>query len=122
MSEQKGSAATGQTFAASGLTGEAKGNTGLPGGSPSVAAPYQGGYLSKLFGIGSGTAPSATAHSANPIDEAHEYHPGTAVLLNVLSSNCSVSSLSMHLQNWHSPLLMLAFGRLTLVYPPCRFR
>ena len=46
--------------------------------SPALAAaPQQGGYLSKLFGLGPGPVPATTIGRAPAaIDEAHEYHPG----------------------------------------------
>ncbi len=77
MSDLKDSAARSQTAAPSGLSGKPEINSTLPTASPALnTAPYQGGYLSKLFGFGSGTGPSATDRPHGAMDEAHEYHPG----------------------------------------------
>ena len=78
MSDQKPSA-TGQSFASSAVSGAPKPGNDTPAGVPGLsAAPYQGGYLSKLFGLGAGTAAFATHAPSSAIDEAHEYHPGVA--------------------------------------------
>ena len=72
------SAARGPTTAPGGLAAKSE---SAPGVQPTVSAPspapHQEGYLSKLFGLGSGTAPSVLDRAPAAIDETHEYHPGS---------------------------------------------
>ncbi|KAA6416752.1 MAG: hypothetical protein FRX49_13286 [Trebouxia sp. A1-2] len=74
MSDLKEIAASGQSAAAGGLSRRPE---TTPSAHPALsAAPNQGGgYLSKLFGFGSGTGPSAADRPTGAMDEAHEYHP-----------------------------------------------
>lgn len=71
------SAARGPATAPGGLAVKSK---SAPGAQSTVsaqsAASHQGGYLTKLFGLGSGTAPSVGDRTP-AIDETHDYHPGT---------------------------------------------
>ncbi|DBA91524.1 TPA: hypothetical protein ACH3X1_003146 [Trebouxia sp. C0004] len=73
MSDLKDSTASGQSAAAGGLSRKPEGNQSA---NPALsAAPNQGGYLSRLFGLGSATGPCATDRPNGAMDEAHEYHP-----------------------------------------------
>ena len=74
MSDLKGSIASGQSAAG----GVSRNSESTPSANTAVsAAPNQGGgYLSKLFGFGSGTGPSAVDRPSGAMDEAHDYHPG----------------------------------------------
>ncbi|KAL0033936.1 hypothetical protein WJX77_011599 [Trebouxia sp. C0004] len=76
MSDLKDSTASGQSAAAGGLSRKPEGNQSA---NPALsAAPNQGGYLSRLFGLGSATGPCATDRPNGAMDEAHEYHPELA--------------------------------------------
>lgn len=86
---RKDSSASGQSAAAAGLLRK-------PESTPSAnsalsAAPNQGGgYLSKLFGFGSGTGPSAVDRPHGAMDEAHEYHPGLVMYRSIAASMYAV--------------------------------
>ena len=75
MSDLKDSTASGQSAAAGGLSRKTEGS---PIANPALSAAPNlgGGYLSRLFGFGSGTGPSAVDRPNGTMDEAHEYHPG----------------------------------------------
>ncbi|DBB12446.1 TPA: hypothetical protein ACH3X3_005252 [Trebouxia sp. C0006] len=77
MSDLKDSRASGQSAAAGGLSRKPE---STPSASPALGpAPSQGGgYLSKLFGFGSGIGPSAVDRPNGAMDDAHDYHPELA--------------------------------------------
>ena len=67
----------------------------MPTASPPLsAAPYSGGYLSKLFGFGSGTGLSANHRPTGSMDEAHEYHPGLTALFLTCCKHIEQSQLA----------------------------
>ena len=81
MTDLKDSTTRSASAAPSGLSNKPEANSTLPTASPALsAAPYQGGYLSKLFGLGSGTGPSTFERPTGAMDEAHEYHPGISAV------------------------------------------
>ena len=91
MSDLKDSRASGQSAAAGGLSRKPE---STPSANPALGpAPSQGGgYLSKLFGFGSGTGPSAVDRPNGAMDDAHDYHPGLFIYLSIAASMlCSPS-------------------------------
>lgn len=85
MSDLKDSRASGQSAAAGGLSGK---HESTPSASPALGpAPSQGGgYLSKLFGFGSGIGPSAVDRPNGAMDDAHDYHPGLFIYRSIAAS------------------------------------
>ena len=93
MSDLKDSRASGQSAAAGGLSRKPE---STPSASPALGpAPSQGGgYLSKLFGFGSGIGPSAVDRPNGAMDDAHDYHPGLFIYLSIAASMLRSPSLS----------------------------
>ncbi|KAL3150908.1 hypothetical protein ABBQ32_000659 [Trebouxia sp. C0010 RCD-2024] len=78
MSESTDTAARGPPAASVGLKTESGANVQTKNATLGVPR-NQGGYLSKLFGLGSGKNPAVVDRSpAAPQDEAFEYHPELA--------------------------------------------
>lgn len=98
MSESKDTAARGPAAASVGLKTESGVNMQTTNAALGVPR-NQGGYLSKLFGLGSGT-PAVDRSPAAPRSEALEYHPGSPICISVVYRALNVTSVFyLNLQN-----------------------
>lgn len=77
MSDSKDTAARGPPAATGGPAVKTESASSMQSTGSAFAPRNQGGYLSKLFGIGSGKSSGIVDRSpAAPLDQAPEYHPG----------------------------------------------